>query len=72
MRIGRIMSVVLTVVFASGLAWAQQANVAAKLGYPQMIVYNGKVVTMDDASFESKVGTIGQAGVLVQIGLSER
>jgi predicted amidohydrolase YtcJ len=61
MRIGRIMSVVLTVVLASGLAWSQQANVAAKLGYPQMIVYNGKVVTMDDASFESKVGTIGQA-----------
>jgi len=31
------------------------------LGYPQMIVYNGKIVTMDDASFESRVGTIQQA-----------
>src|SRR3954462_2965912 len=40
---------------------AQRADVAARLGYPEMILYNGKVVTMDDASFESKVGTIVQA-----------
>src|SRR5574341_1192582 len=40
---------------------AQNVNVAAKLGYPQMIVYNGKIVTMDDSSFESRVGTIVQA-----------
>ena len=42
-------------------AGAQQADVMAKLGYPQTIVYNGKIVTMDDASFESRVGTIVQA-----------
>jgi len=44
-------------------AWGQgqKADVAALLGYPQVIVYNGKIVTMDDASFESKVGTIAQA-----------
>ena len=41
--------------------WAQQVDVAAKLGYPQMVLYNGKIVTMDDSSFESKVGTIVQA-----------
>ena len=51
----------LAIVLATGWGWAQQANVAAKLGYPQMIVYNGKVVTVDDASFESRVGTIVQA-----------
>ncbi len=51
----------LAIVLATGWGWAQQENVAAKLGYPQMIVYNGKVVTMDDASFESRVGTIVQA-----------
>ncbi|MBI3896303.1 MAG: amidohydrolase family protein [Acidobacteria bacterium] len=39
----------------------QNVNVAAILGYPQTIVYNGKIVTMDDSSFESKVGTIVQA-----------
>ena len=41
--------------------WAQQAAVSAKLGYPQMILYNGKIVTMDDSSFGSKVGSIVQA-----------
>ena len=42
-------------------AAAQRVDVAAKLGYPQMILYNGKIVTMDDSSFESRVGTIAQA-----------
>jgi len=41
--------------------WAQKGDVAAKLGYPQMIVYNGKIVTMNDASFGPNVGTIVQA-----------
>ncbi|MCZ6751994.1 MAG: amidohydrolase family protein [Acidobacteria bacterium] len=41
--------------------WAQQSDVSAKLGYPQMILYNGKIVTMDDSSFDSKVGSIVQA-----------
>jgi predicted amidohydrolase YtcJ len=41
--------------------WAQQVDVAAKLGYPQMILYNGKIVTMDDASFTPSVGTTVQA-----------
>jgi predicted amidohydrolase YtcJ len=36
-------------------------TVASRLGYPQMVVYNAKIVTMDDGSFESKVGTIHQA-----------
>ena len=50
------------VVFLFGLCgWAQNVNIAAKLGYPQMIVYNGKIVTVDDPSFESRVGTIVQA-----------
>lgn len=41
--------------------WAQQASISAKLGYPQMILYNGKIVTMDDSSFDSKVGSIVKA-----------
>ena len=40
---------------------AQRPDVAARLGYPQMVLYNGKIVTMDDPSFESRVGTIVQA-----------
>ena len=57
-RIGAILSA--AVLFcATGVA--QRADVAAKLGHPQMILYNGKIVTMDDASFESRVGTVAQA-----------
>src|ERR1035437_3105194 len=54
-------AIVLTVIFASGILSAQNVDLPGKLGYPQMIVYNGKIVTMDDASFESRVGTIVQA-----------
>ncbi len=42
-------------------AWAQQIDVPTTLGYPQMIVYNGKIVSMNDASFTPNVGTIVQA-----------
>jgi predicted amidohydrolase YtcJ len=43
---------------SSGLA----QNIPAKLlSYPETILYNGKIVTVDDPSFESKVGTIVQA-----------
>ena len=53
----------------TGLAAAQQGNqpranlvdVPARLGYPDMILHNAKVVTMDDASFGPEVGTIHEA-----------
>ncbi len=51
----------LTVILCSQWGAAQSADLAEKLGYPQMIVHNGKIVTMDDASFQSQVGTIVQA-----------
>src|SRR3990167_7568840 len=49
------------VVFFYAAGMAQRGDVAAVLGYPQTILYNGKIVTMDDPTFESKVGTIVQA-----------
>ena len=52
---------VMVLVLGGVLGRAQQVNVAAKLGYPEMVVYNGKIVTMDDASFGPAVGTIVQA-----------
>jgi predicted amidohydrolase YtcJ len=59
------MSKILTFVFIFFLAvpfcQAQSLRVDESLGYPQMILYNGKIVTMDDDSFEAKVGTIVQA-----------
>ena len=44
-------------------SWGAQAqrDVAGRLGYPDFILYNAKIVTMDDSSFESKVGTIAPA-----------
>jgi predicted amidohydrolase YtcJ len=54
----------LVVLFAIALpARAQQrVSVNPKLvGYPDMIVYNGKIYTMDDESTTTRVGTIVQA-----------
>ncbi len=44
-----------------------QNDLPAQLGYPDMIVYNGKIVTMDDSSFGPAVGTIVQ-GMAVRNG----
>ena len=52
---------ILVIMSAAGAARAQQANIAGKLGYPQMIVHNAKIVTVDDPSFTNNVGTIAQA-----------
>jgi len=57
----KTVTAVLGLILCSIGGWGQRPDVAAKLGYPQMILYNGKIVTMDDASFESKVGTVAQA-----------
>ncbi|MBI4481347.1 MAG: amidohydrolase family protein [Acidobacteria bacterium] len=42
-------------------AWSQNSTVLVRLGYPDVIVYNAKIVTMDDPSFRSTPGTIVQA-----------
>ena len=57
----KFFSGMLLLVLAALAAQAQQGNIAAKLGYPQMIVHNAKIVTVDDASFTNNVGTIAQA-----------
>ncbi len=57
----KTLTIAFAVVLCSVWGWAQQVNVAARLGYPQLIVYNGKIVTVDDTSFESRIGTIVQA-----------
>ena len=38
-----------------------QAPVASLLGNPETIVFNGKIVTVDNHSFDSNIGTIGKA-----------
>jgi len=52
-RLLGVLSLACVVGALGGQVWAQQA--------PDMIVYNGKVVTVDDKSFTSKLGTIAQA-----------
>src|SRR5688500_18479982 len=62
--LARIYSLLSLIVF-SGMALAQQTvPVPVELvGYPDLIIYNSKVVTMDDPSFglNKPVGTIAQA-----------
>jgi len=53
--------VVLAGLLCAVSGWSQQADVAATLGYPQLIVHSGKIVTMNDAGFTPNVGTIVQA-----------
>ena len=57
----KLSAMFLSMILCSVLVRAQNANVAAALGYPDMIVFNGKVVTMDDTSYGPAVGTIAQA-----------
>lgn len=57
----KLLLISFAIVFLGVPARGQRADVPARLGYPQMILHNGKIVTMDDASFESRVGTIAQA-----------
>lgn len=54
-------SFLLVAFLAASTGLAQQIDIAGGLGYPQTIVYNGKIITMDDASFGPNVGTIVQA-----------
>jgi predicted amidohydrolase YtcJ len=51
----------LTVFFSQSLLWAQVPLDASSLLHPDMIIYNAKIVTMDDPSFSSSPGTITQA-----------
>ncbi len=51
----------LCVLLMSAPSLAQTDGVASVLGYPDLIVYNARIVTMDDASFSPKPGTIAEA-----------
>ena len=43
------------------IGWAQGNALSTALGYPDMVVHNARIVTMDDASFSSSPGTIAEA-----------
>jgi len=56
-----INSCLISLLLLPALTLAQNTTVGAVLGYPDMILYNGKIVTMDDPSFTANPGTIVQA-----------
>jgi predicted amidohydrolase YtcJ len=60
---GRLVSIMTGVMLFSGLSFGQEmVSVDTRLvGYPNMIVYNGKIVTMDDESTTTNLGTIVSA-----------
>jgi len=57
----RPLALVVFTLLCASMAWSQGQDIAAILGYPQTILYNAKIVTVDDETFTSNVGTIAQA-----------
>ena len=55
----QIATVVIMLSMVPGIGETQ--STASALGYPDMIVHNAKIITMDDASFSSSPGTIAEA-----------
>ncbi|HEY5627677.1 MAG TPA: hypothetical protein VIR79_07005, partial [Nitrospira sp.] len=43
------------------VSWSQDESIASILGFPDMIIHNAKIVTMDDPSFTPDPGTISEA-----------
>ncbi|MBI3894583.1 MAG: amidohydrolase family protein [Acidobacteria bacterium] len=72
--IKKLVGIALTVFTGAVAGWSQAATPPAEvLNYPQMVVYNGKILTMDDTTFASNVGTIVQAmavrdGRVIKVG----
>ncbi len=53
------------ITFLGAVGWAQsREEILAVLGYPDTVVYNAKVVTVDDETFTDDIGTIAQAMAL--------
>ena len=61
MKSSAFRAVILGLLIAPLLGWAQNDSVETVLGHPDMIIHNAKIVTMDDASFNASPGTITEA-----------
>lgn len=61
MKFNKQRGLLLAILLLPGLLFAQVNDLASILGYPDMIVYNAKIVTMDDPGFNSNPGTIAEA-----------
>jgi len=47
--------------FVAGARGQSSQDILAKLGHPESIVYNAKIITVDNDSFTSNIGTITSA-----------
>ncbi len=56
-----ILPVFLGVLLCNSTTWAQVSSVELVQGHPDIIIYNAKIITMDDSSFSSDPGTIAEA-----------
>lgn len=61
MKIARYAFLIVWIAGIAPLAHSQQDSILARLGLPQTILYNAKVITVSDASFTSNLGATGQA-----------
>src|SRR6185436_14668790 len=60
LRMGKLLFAMLFPLAVAG--WAQTVTVPqALVGYPELIVHNAKIVTMDDPSFQPNIGHTVQA-----------
>ncbi|NNE38016.1 MAG: hypothetical protein HKN08_06895, partial [Gammaproteobacteria bacterium] len=57
----KLYTVVMAFLFALPAISHAQDDIAAILGYPDMIIYNGNLITMDDEGFNDQTGTIAEA-----------
>lgn len=77
MRISAFGALHIALLVIPSAGFAQSASSGSILGYPDTIVHNAKIVTMDDASFDSSPGAIAQAmairdGRILAIGGNEQ
>lgn len=52
---------VLVAFCTASLGWSQQRDIATVLGYPETILFNGKIVTVDNSDFTRNLGSTAQA-----------
>jgi predicted amidohydrolase YtcJ len=61
MNLHKLSAIILGVLLTAPIISQAQEDIAGILGYPDMIIYNGKLITMDDEGFNDQTGTIAQA-----------
>ncbi len=61
MKFTKFGAMLFSLLIAPAVSWAQSESIESILGYPDTIIHNARIVTMDDPSFTADPGTIAQA-----------